>query len=96
MTNTFPYSPAEIDRQLQAKIPNWTFTKGKLTLVITCNTFSETIRLTNQIALLAEKYNHHPELHLSFVTLIIELYTHDLNGITQKDFDLAEEINTLL
>jgi 4a-hydroxytetrahydrobiopterin dehydratase len=47
------------------------------------------------VAFEAEKMNHHPDWSNVYNTLNIKLNTHDANGITQNDFDLAGIIDKL-
>ena len=49
----------------------------------------------NQVAIIAEKNQHHPEWLNVYNQVEIWLTTHDANGITDKDFDLAKEIDSL-
>ena len=44
---------------------------------------------------MAEKRNHHPELFNVYNKVTIRLTTHDANGVTDKDLDLAEAIETI-
>jgi len=49
------------------------------------------------VALEAEKANHHPDWRNVYNTLEISLCTHDAgNTITNKDYDLANKINSIL
>jgi 4a-hydroxytetrahydrobiopterin dehydratase len=54
--------------------------------------FISAISLANQVAVPAEKFLHHPDLKISYGKCVIELWTHDLNTLTEKDFVLAKEI----
>ena len=49
-----------------------------------------------KVALLAEKYNHHPNWENVYSKVKIKLFTHDLGGISSLDHVLASEINKLL
>ena len=41
--------------------------------------------------------NHHPDMKIySYRFLSIEIYTHDTNSITQKDYDLSKQIDLVL
>ena len=58
--------------------------------------FFAAIKLINGIAELAERENHHPDLHLvSYRKLRVELSTHALGGLSENDFILAAKINQL-
>ena len=46
-----------------------------------------------QVALAAEKADHHPEWTNVYNRVDITLTTHDAKGLTQRDFDLARQID---
>ena len=48
-----------------------------------------------KVALICEKYNHHPNWENVYARVIIKLNTHDLGGITNLDQTLASEINKI-
>lgn len=50
----------------------------------------------SKIALIAEKMNHHPEWFNVYNKVKISLSTHDCQGLSQNDIDLAKKINQLL
>ena len=56
--------------------------------------FIQAFSFLTSIALEAEKVQHHPEWTQRFHIVEINLYTHDSNGITEKDYSLAETINS--
>ena len=49
-----------------------------------------------QVALLAEKADHHPNWSNVYNVLNISLTTHDAGGVTDKDFELAAMINVVI
>ena len=46
-----------------------------------------------EVALVAERMNHHPEWFNVYGTVKVELSTHDANGLTRLDFELARAMN---
>ena len=75
----------------------WTETESKLMKTIKCQDFNHALALLNKIAVIAESMNHHPDMKIySYRFLSIEIYTHDTNSITQKDYDLAKQIDKIL
>ncbi len=56
-------------------------------------TFNEAFGFMTQVALTAEKMNHHPEWSNVYNRVSIRLTTHDTGGLTEKDFALAREID---
>jgi len=75
----------------------WREFNGKLSKEIKCQDFKEALLFLNEIAAVAEKFNHHPDLKIhNYRFLSIEVYTHDANSITPKDHKLAKEIDIIL
>lgn len=58
--------------------------------------FVEAFSFITAVALVAEKANHHPNWNNAYNKVVIALSTHDANGITKKDFDLAKAIDKLV
>ena len=57
--------------------------------------FKESLQFINKIGVLAEEQNHHPELFNVYNKVNIRLSTHDANGVTDKDFNLAKAIDLI-
>ena len=57
--------------------------------------FIEAFSFMTQIALQAEKMNHHPEWHHNYNKVEIILTTHDSGGLTEKDEELGQYIDAL-
>lgn len=55
--------------------------------------FIEAFSFMTAVALLAEKANHHPDWKNSYNKVTISLSSHDADGLTNKDFDLAKGID---
>jgi 4a-hydroxytetrahydrobiopterin dehydratase len=61
----------------------------KLTKVLRFDDFIQAWGFMCKVALYAEKHDHHPEWSNVYNTVTIELTTHDVGGISNKDYDLA-------
>ncbi|HSW72276.1 MAG TPA: 4a-hydroxytetrahydrobiopterin dehydratase [Chlamydiales bacterium] len=57
--------------------------------------FRDALAFTNQVGEIAEEEGHHPDIHLSYGKVKIELWTHKINGLTESDFILAAKIEEL-
>ena len=57
--------------------------------------FISTLDFMPQVAALAEQHQHHPAWFNSYNHLVIELTTHEVEGITERDFNLAKSIDKL-
>ncbi|UBM59447.1 4a-hydroxytetrahydrobiopterin dehydratase [Marinilongibacter aquaticus] len=63
----------------------------------TFSDFSEAFAFMTRVAILAEKYNHHPTWSNTYNVVEISLTTHDAgNKVTEKDKHLAKEIEKLI
>ena len=57
--------------------------------------FRRALEFVNQVAAMAEKNDHHPDIILSYRKVRLELSTHSDGGLTERDFVLASELNAL-
>jgi 4a-hydroxytetrahydrobiopterin dehydratase len=87
-------TPSELDEAL-ARLPNWHLADGKLVRDYQFADFLEAIAFVNQLAALAERQNHHPDIDIRYNKVRLGLITHDANGITQRDARLAAHVDSL-
>jgi 4a-hydroxytetrahydrobiopterin dehydratase len=57
--------------------------------------FRRAMEFVNHAAALLEKSDHHPDLIVQYRTVRIEMSTHDVGGLTERDFALVAEINEI-
>ena len=69
--------------------PLWTRTQGKLHREFRFKSFVEAFGFMSQSALIAERADHHPEWFNVYNRVVVDLVTHDANGISPRDIDLA-------
>ncbi len=76
---------------LQQLDSSWELTNGTTHLQrsFLFNNFVQAMDLANQLADIAEEEGHHPDLHLSWGTCTVDLWTHKINGLTESDFFMA-------
>lgn len=75
--------------QKMAAVPGWRLLAGRLTREFEFADFVAAMAFVNRIASLAEAAGHHPDIDIRYNRVLLGLETHDANGITEKDFDLA-------
>ena len=61
----------------------------------TLPSFEAAVERFNHIAQLAQTQDHHPEVLSSYTHLQVRIWTHDVAGLTHKDFALASAIDQL-
>jgi len=79
-------------------LPGWSYdsANARIERTFVRKNFLEAVAFIQQIAPIAEKQDHHPDILLSdYKNVKVMLSTHSAGGITQNDFDLARAIDTL-
>ena len=89
------YSEENVQSELK-ELNEWRFIDNKLEKKFKFLDFSEALGFIVRVGLLAEKNNHHPELFNVYNRVIIRLTTHDADGVTDKDIDLAQNIEKIV
>ena len=78
-------------------IPDWEYSSQEAS--ISCRfefpNFSTTMEFVNLLAELAEREDHHPELHISYRFCTVNYATHSLGGVSMNDFICAELIDRI-
>ena len=69
--------------------------QGKLSKTFSFKNYRQSFGFVSQIVLLAEKKNHHPTITLEYASVTIALISHDMNEITERDIDLAKQIDKI-
>lgn len=73
----------------------WSLETGQLTKTYVFKNFIRAFGFMSQVALVAEKMNHHPDWSNVYNTVVVKLSTHQANGITELDFTLAKKMENL-
>lgn len=90
-----PLNSEEIEEFRKQINEKWTVTAGKLSMEFSFVNFIHTMDFVNKVASLAENEGHHPVMHVYYSKLIVELWTHAINGLSENDFILAAKIDSL-
>lgn len=54
--------------------------------------FVEAMKFANKVTEIAEIEDHHPDLHISWGKVRVEIWTHTIKGLSENDFILASKI----
>jgi 4a-hydroxytetrahydrobiopterin dehydratase len=87
----------ELQGGLQGLAAGWSVT-GNAALIRTVefDSFLTAVRFISELAPVAERLDHHPDLRLSWRTVELSLSTHSAGGLTAMDFELARELDTII
>ena len=94
MTELRKLTEVEIESRL-GSLPGWTIANGKLHREFQFKDFVSAFAFMTAVALVAESKNHHPEWFNVYNKVIVDLTTHDVQGISGLDFELAASANAL-
>ncbi len=83
-------SKSEINKNLKSLNSNWKLVDNKIQREFIFKNFLSAFNFIKELADLAENSNHHPDIFNSYNKVIIALTTHDLGGVSKKDFKLAD------
>jgi 4a-hydroxytetrahydrobiopterin dehydratase len=88
---------AEVEASM-ASLKQWTCNIADSSIVKAWRfeNFKKAIEMLVKVSELAESHNHHPEIVSAHTLIRITLWTHDVRGLTSKDFDLAQAIDRLV
>lgn len=85
---------ARIAEELKA-LSGWESRGDRLVRTFRFEDFVQAFGWMASVALVAEKMNHHPEWRNVYHTVEVELTSHDAGGVTERDVNLAAEMNRL-
>ncbi|AAL43657.1 MULTISPECIES: 4a-hydroxytetrahydrobiopterin dehydratase [Agrobacterium] len=88
----YPRLEPDAIRQALSKLEGWSLREDGAAIVrsFKFSSFAEAFGFMAESALAAEKLNHHPEWSNVYSRVKVCLTTHDSQGVTERDFLLAE------
>ena len=90
-----PLTEQEVDDAV-ANLDGWEHADGALRRSVKFPTFLEGIDAVRRVAEHAEDKDHHPDIDIRWRTVTFVLVTHSEGGITDKDVQMASDINGIV
>ena len=81
----------QIQHRLRS-IQGWSLANNSIQKTFSFQTFASAIDFVNRVARLADAADHHPDIDIRYTRVTLTLSTHSAGGLTNRDFDLAAEI----
>jgi 4a-hydroxytetrahydrobiopterin dehydratase len=81
----------EIEQRLD-ELGDWEREGDEIQKVFEFDDFSTAMKFVNDVAALADRWDHHPDMDIRWNKVRLALSTHSEGGLTARDFDLAGEI----
>jgi 4a-hydroxytetrahydrobiopterin dehydratase len=90
---TPPLRGAELE-SLRSQVTAWqVVNEHHLTKTFAFPDFQKALDFVNRVGAIAEREGHHPDLHLAWGKVGVEIWTHKIDGLTESDFVLAAKID---
>jgi 4a-hydroxytetrahydrobiopterin dehydratase len=91
------FSDNDIEQSFVEELKNnsWELKDEKLVKLFQFPSFIRAIDFVNEIAIIAERLDHHPIITINWKTVKLSLKSFDVDGITKRDITLAKEIENL-
>jgi 4a-hydroxytetrahydrobiopterin dehydratase len=88
---------ADARKAALATLSGWSEVAGRdaITKTFTFKDFNQAFGFMTRAALVAEKMDHHPEWFNVYKTVEVTLSTHDADGVTKLDVELAEAMDRI-
>jgi 4a-hydroxytetrahydrobiopterin dehydratase len=93
--NKFEKLSDERIREELSKLDGWNIKDGKLAKLFKFDNFVKAFGFMTQVAIEAEKMNHHPDWRNVYNSVEVSLVTHDASAITTYDIKLARIIDKI-
>ncbi len=90
------YTEDEIEQKLKTDLPQWHYENGWIRRKYKTHNWKSTLMAVNTIGHLSEAAFHHPDLSVSYAFVIVKLMNHAAKGVTDKDFELAKKIESVI
>ncbi|MFN4181689.1 MAG: 4a-hydroxytetrahydrobiopterin dehydratase [bacterium] len=90
-----PMRQDEVEKYL-ALVPGWRKDGKWISKEYQFQNFMEAIEFVNKIAGVAEEEGHHPDIHIYYNRVRLDIWTHAINGLSENDFILADKIDALV
>jgi 4a-hydroxytetrahydrobiopterin dehydratase len=89
-------SAAELDEVRGELAADWLVDPHELSRTVEFPAFLTAVGFINELAPIAERLDHHPDLSLSWRTVTLRLTTHSAGGVTEYDVALARELDPVI
>lgn len=76
--------------------PDWTVRDNTITGTFRFEDFAEALGFVTRVGVAAERIFHHPDIDIRWNQVTLSLTSHDVGGLTERDTELAAEIDGFL
>ena len=89
-----PMSESEAKKLLN-EVSGWAMNDGAISREFAFKDFIQAMQFVNKVADLASREDHHPDIHIYYNKVKLDLSTHRIGGLSMNDFILAAKISRI-
>ena len=78
-----------------SKLPDWALSGASIVKTFRFKDYHQTMAFVNAVAWIAHQTDHHPDLEVGYNKCVVRYSTHDAGGVTERDFECAERVESL-
>jgi len=95
-SDTKPMTEKQVEKHMEMLTPEWEVVDNKkIKKSFSFGNFKRGMSFAQEVALIAEKEQHHPDICIHYTNVEIELTTHNIGGLSENDFIMAAKIEDL-
>ncbi len=91
-----PLSQEEAGELRKQVSSEWELKENSIERQFRFDDFEEAMDFVNDVAAIAQEEDHHPDIHISYNKVRLELTTHNIGGLSRNDFIVAAKIDQLV
>tara|TARA_B100001250_G_scaffold305654_1_gene267584 strand:- start:697 stop:966 length:270 start_codon:yes stop_codon:yes gene_type:complete len=85
--------PDEIKKSIEPM--GWSLSAGSISKEWSFSKYTSAIDFVVEVSKIADRLDHHPEMHIGYSTVLVSISSHDLGGVSTKCVNLANMIDAL-
>lgn len=95
-SNAKPFD-METSKAYMKEVPDWALSADgiKISCEFVFKDFVKALAFVESVADIAEAEGHHPDIHIRYNRVLLELWTHSVKGLSENDFIVAAKVNEI-
>lgn len=83
------------EKQNEKLMSGWKVVDGKLKKTFKFEEYDEVLKFVSQVGKIAQKQNHHPDMLVKFDSVVITMFDHEANKISDKCHKFVKAVNKI-
>jgi|LauGreDrversion4_2_1035121.scaffolds.fasta_scaffold45016_5 4a-hydroxytetrahydrobiopterin dehydratase len=75
---------------------DWQVIKGKLCKKFDFDSYKDVLDFVNKVGEIAEEQNHHPDMLVKYDTVVVTMFDHEENDISEKCYEFTNTVDKMM